>query len=42
MSGYASAAQSKLGTHPGFLPKPFSPAQLLAKVRAQLGAHAVP
>ncbi|HLT35501.1 MAG TPA: response regulator [Enhygromyxa sp.] len=37
MSGYASAAQSKLGGHPGFLPKPFTPGQLLAKVRAQLG-----
>jgi signal transduction histidine kinase len=37
MSGYASAAQSKLGGHPGFLPKPFTPAELLAKVRAQLG-----
>ncbi|MCA9701868.1 MAG: response regulator, partial [Myxococcales bacterium] len=38
LSGYASAAQSMLGGHAGFLPKPFTPAQLLAKVRAQLQA----
>jgi FixJ family two-component response regulator len=39
VSGYAKAAQSDVAGHPGFLAKPFTPAALLAKVRAiSLGA----
>ncbi len=36
VSGYAKTAQSKLSVHPGFLPKPFTPSALLAKVRERL------
>jgi two-component system cell cycle sensor histidine kinase/response regulator CckA len=38
VSGYAKTAQSELSSHPGYLPKPFTPAALLAKVAERLQA----
>ena len=38
MSGYAKAMQSELALRDGLLTKPFTPAQLLAKVQAKLAA----
>jgi two-component system cell cycle sensor histidine kinase/response regulator CckA len=40
VSGYAKTAQSQLSAHPGFLPKPFTPTALLAKVRDRLSRFA--
>ncbi len=38
VSGYARAAQSEIGQHPGFLPKPFTPDDLVATLQAVLAA----
>lgn len=40
VSGYAKAAQGDIGQHPGFLPKPFTPDDLVAMLQAVLAGDA--
>lgn len=39
VSGYAKTAQSQIGRHPGFLPKPFTPEDLVAKLQTVIATH---